>query len=408
MALFRYKGRGPQGDLVEGDLEGATADAIAAQLINTGVTPIDIRASMAGGAGLGVFGRDLFARRPDLTDLVLFTRQMYTMMKAGVPLNQAMVGLVRSTRNPVLAAALRDVEAAVASGRELSGALSRHPRIFSTLFVAMVRVGENTGRLDDAFLQTSQYLELEKDTRTRIKSALRYPSFVVVAMALAIGIINVMVVPAFAKVFERAGVELPLPTRMLIATSDFFVAYWPMMLVGIVALVIGARVYINTETGRYVWDRLKIHLPVVGDIINRATLGRFARAFAMSLKAGVPLVQALAVVSRAVDNEFIGARMVDMRTGIERGDTLTRTAAATGMFTPLVLQMLQVGEDSGAIDDLMNEVAGYYEREVDYDIKNLSATIEPILIVFMAVLVLILALGVFLPMWDLATVKLGG
>lgn len=403
MPTFRYRARGARGDLIEGVLEAGTVDAAASQLVATGITPVDI--SEVGERRGGGLPR-LAAAAPDLTDLILFTRQMYTMMRAGIPINQAMAALVRSTRNEVLAEALRDVQANLESGRELSVSFARHPRIFSTLFVSMVRVGENTGRLDDAFLKISQYLDLERDTRQRIKSALRYPVFVIVAVAVAVGIINVMVIPAFARVFARAQVELPLPTRIIIGTSDFFVAWWPLMLAGIAAAVIGARLYVATDAGRYAWDKFKLRIPIAGDIVYRATLGRFARAFSMALKAGVPLIQALTVVSRAVDNEYVGERILGMRNGIERGETLTRTAAATGMFTPVVLQMLAVGEDTGAVDELMEEVAGFYEREVDYDIKNLSQTIEPILIVVIGALVLVLALGVFLPMWDLARVKI--
>ena len=244
--------------------------------------------------------------------------------------------------------------------------LARHPDIFSTLFISMVRVGENTGNLDQALLKISHYLEIEKDTRARVKSALRYPAFVVVAICVAIGIINVMVIPAFARIFERAHVELPLATRIMIASSDFFVNYWVAMLAGVIVAALAVRTYVKTERGRYLWDHVKLRIPIIGNIIVRATLARFARAFAMAVRAGVPLLQALAVVSRAVDNEFIAKHVQDMRNGIERGETLTRTAAASGMFTPLVLQMLSVGEDTGAIDDLMDEVDAFYEREVDY------------------------------------------
>ncbi len=406
MANFHYRGRGARGAPVEGNIDALSVDSAASQLAATGITPVEIveRPGIGAPAGGDLLAR-LQQRAPTLTDLVLFTRQIYTMMRAGIPINQAIIGLARSTRNPVLATTLRDVHAGLESGRELSATLARHPSIFSTLFVSMVRVGENTGRLDEAFLQISAYLELERETRQRIKSALRYPTFVLIAISIAIGVINVLVIPAFAKVFERAGAALPLPTRMILGTSEFFVQWWPWMVGGAIALVFGARAYVNTPEGRLRWDSVKLRLPIAGDIIYRATLGRFARAFAMALKAGVPLIQALTVVSRAVDNEYVGERIMSMRTGIERGDTLTRTAAATGMFSPIVLQMLAVGEDTGAVDALMEEVAGYYEREVDYDIKNLSQTIEPILIVVIGIMVLILALGVFLPMWDLASTK---
>lgn len=408
MAQFRYRGRDGGGGLVEGVLEGASRDAVASQLMASGIAPVDIaeQAAVHGGDALAGLRALLTRRPPELEDLILFARQMYTLLRAGVPINQAMTGLARSTRNEQLATALGDVRTDLEAGRDFSTALARHGTIFSSLFVNTVRVGENTGRLDEAMLRLAEYLELERDTRARIKSALRYPSFVIIAIGIAIGIINVVVIPQFARVFERAKVELPLATRVLIATSDFFVAWWPLMIVASVALVLAARAWVRTPRGRYLWDQYKLRLPIVGSILYRATLGRFARSFSMSLAAGVPLLQALSTVARAIDNDYVGARIAEMRTGIERGDSLTRSAAATGMFSPLVLQMLAVGEESGAVDDLLAEVAGFYEREVDYDIKNLAQAIEPVLIVIMAGLVLILALGVFLPMWDMASVKL--
>ena len=406
MARFRYKGRGQRGELVEGQVEAANAEAVATQLTGGGIVPVDIAEIAAQSELLAGLWKRYGSRRPELTDLILLTRQLYALMRAGVPINQAIGGLVRSTRNAMLAAALQDVQVQIESGRELSFGFTRHPKIFPTLLVAMIQVGENTGRLDEALLQISQYLEVEKETRARVKGALRYPVMVMVAMAIAIGIINVVVIPKFAQVFQRAHVELPLPTRVLIGTSRVFVEYWPMMIAALVVAIIGARMWVNTDAGRMMWDRWKLHLPLVGDILMRATLGRFARAFSMALSAGVPLVQTLTVISHAVDNVYVGAHIANMCNGIQRGETLTRTASATRMFTPLVLQMLSVGEESGSIDQLMVEVAGFYEREVDYDIKNLSQTIEPVMIMVLGFMVLVLALGVFLPMWDLAAVKL--
>ncbi len=395
--------------MVEGMLEGGSPDAVASQLLNSGVTPIDIKEAPAAQPTTvqEAFTR-LTSRPPELTDLMMFSRQMYTLMRSGIPINRAISALIESTRNAELVETLRDIQVDLESGRDLGSSLSRHPGIFSTLYVSMIRVGENTGRLDESFLRVSQYLERERDTRERIKSALRYPVFVVVAISFALAVINLWVVPAFRRVFERANVELPLPTRILIATSDFFVANWPLLLLALVAAVVGFRAYVGTEQGRYRWDKAKLRLPIVGDLLNRAILGRFARSFSMALGAGVPLIQALTVVSRAVGNDYVGEHVAQMRTGIERGDSLTRTAAITGMFSPLVLQMLAIGEETGSVDQLLEEVAGFYEREVDYDLRNLSAVIEPILIVALGVMVLILALGVFLPMWELMNVARGG
>lgn len=402
MPSFAYKGRSRRGALVEGVIDANSADSVAAQLINTGITPIDITTRSDTVVAMDVLQTLRTSRTPVLEDLILFTRQMYTLTRAGVPLVRAMTGLIQSTRNLQLVQAMRDVLANLESGRDLASSLSRHPKIFSTLAIAMVRVGENTGRLEESFLRLTEYLEREKETRERIKAALRYPSFVLLALAIAIGIVNVFVIPTFAQLFLKADVALPWQTRALIATSDFFVAWWWLVLGAALGGIGAFFSYIKTDGGRYWWGRRKVSLPLVGDIIHRATLSRFARSFAMALTSGVPLLQALAVVSRAVDNEYIGEQILNMRNGIERGESLTRTAALTGMFTPLVLQMLAVGEETGAVDDMMNEVAEYYEREVDYDVKNLSALIEPVLTIAMGVLVLILALGIFLPMWDLS------
>lgn len=401
MALYQYKARNSRGDAVTGQVEASSADAVASQLLNSGVTPVDIKEVKAQSSALDDLKRRLVSSRPALDDLLLFCRQMYTLAKSGVPIIRGITGLAETSRNAMLSDTLYRIRVDLESGRDLSTAMAQYPNIFTPLMVSMVRVGENTGRLDEAFLQLAQYLELERDTKDRVKMALRYPIFVMVAIAVAIAVVNIWVIPVFAQVFKSMKVELPWQTRLLIGTSGFFVAYWQYLLAGLTATIIGLRYYIQTEEGRYRWDKFKLRLPIAGNIILRATLGRFARSFAMTSRAGVPLIQSLTAVSYAVDNAYISDRIQAMRTGIERGDTLTRTAAATSMFTPLVLQMMAVGEETGAVDDMMDEVASFYEREVDYDIKNLSAAIEPVLIVAIGILVLILALGVFLPMWDL-------
>ena len=401
MPVFAYRARDAAGGLVEGRLEAASPQAAAGQLLDGGATPVDIREAPPERDALDLAGL-LRHERVGLADLILFCRQMYALNKAGVPLVRGLRSLAESTRHPRLRAVLDEIGEDLQSGRELSVAMGKHPRLFGTLMVAMVRVGENTGRLEDAFQAMSHYLELERDTRERIATALRYPLLVVLAIVAAIGVINVMVIPAFARVFERSAAGLPLPTRVLVSVSDFFVAWWPWMLGALAAAVVGAVLWVRTPAGRLRWDGIKLHLPVAGSIIHRATLARFARAFAMAASAGVPLLQTLNVVSRALGNEYVGERVLQMRNGVERGDTLSRTAAATGLFTPLTLQMLTVGEETGRVDEMLEEVAGFYEREVDHEIKNLSAAIEPILIVAVGGMVLMLALGVFLPMWDLA------
>ncbi|MCL4315307.1 MAG: type II secretion system F family protein, partial [Gammaproteobacteria bacterium] len=393
MPLFNYQGRSVRGELVKGSIDGVSADAVASQLFNSGITPIDIIEARPETDVFVMLKRRLGQAKAELSDLILFSHQMYTLTKAGVPITQALTGLAESTRKHNLKEALEDVADSLQSGRDLSSSLNRHPHIFTNLIVSIVQVGENSGNLDQAFLQISKYLETEKDTRDRIKSALRYPIIVLFAIAVAVTIINIWVIPAFAKLFASFKAELPWATKILIGTSNFFVSYWPYMLATLLLGIIGLRAYIKTDHGRYVWDRFKLKIPFIGDILNRATLARFARSFAMVQRAGVPLVQGLTVVANAVDNRYIGDHILAMRNGIERGESVTRTAALSGMFTPMVLQMMGVGEETGALDAMMQQVAEFYEREVDYDIKSLSTNMEPILIVGIGVMVLILALG---------------
>lgn len=409
MPLFQYKGRNQRGEAVRGHLEAVSPDAVALQLMNSGVIPIDIGVAQAREDVFAALKARLAAStRITLTDLSLFSRQMYTLLKAGVPIMQALRGLRDSTQNPALAKVIAGIGESLDTGLDLTSALRRHPRVFSPLYVNMVQVGETTGSLQEVFLQLSIYLEREKDTRDRIKSATRYPGFVVAAMVIALFIINMFVIPTFAKVFAGFRIELPMATKMLIASSNFTVAYWPAMLMTIIVAFFALRYYLRTPEGRYRWHKMKLRVPVIGRVIYKATLGRFARALAVMMKSGVPLVQGMTVISRAVDNDYISDRIVQMRDGVERGETIARTAAATGMFPPLVIQMIAVGEDTGSVDDLMLNVAEYYEREVDYDIANLSTALQPILIVFLSALVFILALGVFLPMWDLVQVARKG
>jgi MSHA biogenesis protein MshG len=402
MPSFSYRGRSARGDVVTGLIEAATADAVASQLLSSGITPVDILPGRGGEGTVRNLARRLFARPPDVSELLLFGRQMYTLMKAGVPITRAMSGLVESTRNPILAETLKDVQINLESGRDLASSLARHPRVFPALMVSMVRVGETTGRLDEAFLHISRYLEADKDTRARVKTAIRYPIVVLVAIGVAMAVMNVFVIPEFAKLFASQDLELPWQTRLIVAVSDFSVAFWPVILGGLVLAIVGLRLYVNTETGRYAWDRFKLRIPIVGGILHRALMARFSRAFAIALRAGVPLVQALGVVARAVGNEYVGEHVQSMRNGIERGESLTRVAVTTGLFTPVVLQMLAVGEETGGVDELLTEVADFYEREVDYELKYLGDAIQPVLLSVIGAMVLILMLGIVLPVWDLA------
>lgn len=409
MPVFSYKGRGNRGEVVQGTLEGVDSGAIADQLLNTGITPTEIKMSHSTRAKTGdlsLWQRLMQDKTVDPMELLLFSRQMYTLLKAGVPIMRALAGLQESSQHPAFATMIQDLRESLDSGRELSTAMRRHPKIFSPFYVSMVQVGEMTGMLDQTFLRLYDHLMFEKEMRERIKSALRYPSFVVIAMAIALVIVNIFVIPAFAKVFAGFHTELPMMTKVLIGFSDFMVSSWPILLAGLIVAIVGFRSWVKTVDGRYKWDRYKFELPIAGPIIKKATLARFARSLALSFKSGIPIVQALNTVGMVVDNEYMRAKVEQMRDGVERGESILRTAHATGVFNPTVMQMIAVGEETGDMDGLMFEVAGMYEREVEYEVKNLSAQIEPIMIVALGAMVLVLALGIFLPMWDLGQAAL--
>jgi MSHA biogenesis protein MshG len=404
---FAYRGRDARGGLVSGKLEGADSGAVADQLLAIGVTPVDIQPAGEGAAlEAPAWWRRLVAPPVSDVDVMLFSRQMYALLKAGVPIMRALAGLQQSTANRSLAEVIGELRTSLDAGRELSAAMRSHPKIFSPFYVSVIRIGEATGELDQSFNRMFEYMEFDKEIRDRIKAAVRYPIIVLVVIVAAVAIVNFAVIPAFAKIFEAQKVPLPLLTQVLIGASNFFLTYWPAMLFALAAAFVGVHLYVGTEQGRYQWDRWKLRLPLAGPIILKATLARFARGMALAVRAGVPIVQAMSVVAEVVANSHMALRIQHMRDGVERGESVLRTANASGIFTPVVLEMVAVGEETGELDSLMNEVADMYEREVDYEIRNLAANIEPILTVALGVMVLILALGVFLPIWNLGSVML--
>ena len=407
MLRFSYTGRTQGGEKTQGFFEANSAAECAGSLLRNGISPITIQETgQAERRGAGLGGLSLFEPTVKPIDVQLFSRQLYTLMRSGVPILRSLSGLIESTTNVALARVITSLKESLEAGRDLSTAMRQHPAVFSPFYVAMVRVGEATGRLDEIFLRMFEHLEFERETRARIKEALRYPTFVLIAMVVAVAIINVFVIPAFAKVYAGLGAELPLMTRILIETSRLTLAYGWLMLAGVVLAVAGFRVWVATTGGRLVWDRFKLKIPLTGSIVLRSTLARFARTLALSLKSGIPAAQALSVVAEVTDNAWIASRVEQMRNGIERGESILRTAQTAAVFNSVVLQMIAVGEETGSIDELMQEVADMYEREVDYEIKTLAARIEPLIIVAMGGIVLVLALGVFLPMWDLASVAI--
>ena len=406
MPSFAYTARDHRGAAVAGELEAGSEQLVAEQLLRSGITPIRITRAKAGADKDSGFR--LSKPKVSLDEIVMLARQLRTLTKAGVPILRGLQGLADTTTNTTLSETLGDVHRQLQAGRELNVALARHPKVFSALFVALVRVGENTGRLDEAFGHLADYLEVEKHTRERIASAIRYPLVVFTAIVVAIVIMNIWVIPTFADAFARYNAELPLMTRILIGSSEVFVAYWPGLLMVLLGALFTFRAWTRTAKGEIAWTGFQLRAPLVGKIVRKAILGRFAQSLALTIRSGVPLVHALGVVAAVVDNAFVRERVQSMRHGIESGDSITRTAASTRLFTPLVLQMLAVGEETGALDQLLEETALHYQAEVEFELKRLADAIEPIMITVIGVLVAVLALGVFLPLWDLSSAARGG
>jgi len=399
--IFRYKARDKKGGLHEGQQESQSREAVAIRLMDDRLTPVLIE-EIISTTKLNINFDQLFPEpKIGLNDMVLFCRQMHALTRSGIPIMRAIFGLAETAKNPTMVAILKDVAATLGRGNTLSQALSSHQSQFSPLFISMISVGESTGHLDQAFKQLVGHLEMERDTRKKVVAAIRYPTLVISAIFIAIMVVNVFVIPSFSKVFAKFGADLPFATKILLASSNFFLEFWWLILGLLFLSIVGFIKYTRTQEGEYQWDRVKLKLPLVGSLLNRIALSRFTRTFSMLSSAGVPILQALEVSAEAVGNRYIEANVKDMRHGIERGDSLARTANASGMFTPLILQMISVGEESGAVDVLLQDVSDFYDEETEYDVQNLSAAIEPIMLVFMGAMVLILALGIFLPLWDL-------
>ena len=409
MPVFNYTGRSRRGELSSGLMEGDSRDSIASRLFSNGITPIEIKQAQTQTDGdVAKMLRRFGIGAPTINDLVMFSRQMYTITKSGIPLLRGIKGLAASTHNPMLRETLEDVLTNLEGGRDLAGSLARHGNIFPTLYVSIIKVGEETGTLDASFKRLAEYLARDQEMKDSIKAATRYPIIVMCVIAIAIAVLTVFVIPKFAPLFKALGDNIPWPTRVIMGVSSFAQDYWTFVVGALILGIFCARHYVSTEKGRFVWDRLKLKIPAIGSLTHEGVLARITRSLAISLGAGMPIIQTLKVIAKSAGNEYMAERVDRMRDAVVRGDPVSRAAASIGIFPPLVIQMMAVGEETGDLPALLDEIADFYEREVDYKLKNLSAAIEPILIVSVGGIVCILALGVMLPMWEMISMASSG
>ncbi|QMT61220.1 type II secretion system F family protein [Legionella sp. PC997] len=406
MPEYYFSARDQQGKALSGQRNALSAEDLANQLISEGLIPLDISAragKKSGATSTPSTPKKWFVPKVTLNDLHIFCHQMYSLIHAGIPVASAITRLAETTRNKTLAEALQKVVISLNKGSSLNVAMRQFPDIFSDFFLNLIVIGENTGNLDNIFLHLAEYLEMEVDITKKVKSALRYPIMVIGAIIIALLIINVFVIPAFAKLYANMHGILPLPTRILLATSNFIIHYWH-LLIGIIVFATWAiRAYIRSPKGAIQWGKIQLKIPIVGWLIHRILLTRFARLLSLVLRAGITAVEGIQMVGASTNNAYMSLQIQGVTDLIAKGNTISAAIDKTHLFPPLIIQMIILGEESGTIDHLLDEVADYYQREIDYDIVRLSDTIEPILLVIIGGMVLILALGVFLPTWNLAS-----
>lgn len=401
MPKFNYIGRSLEGKEVKGSTNASTREGVAEQLMRDQIIPIKI--FLEGDSSLKRFMNfELTPKKIKTEEMVAFCRQMQTMIKVGITVVDGLIHIGNSTQSTTLKRILPEIAESISSGKTLTESLKRHNKIFSPVFINIISAGENSGKLDYSFERLTSYLQLEDKTIKQIKSAVRYPLIVLIVIIAAFAVVNLFVIPSFAGIFEKVGADLPTPTKVLVATSTFFVNNWMLMAGMIVVFVISFVLYIKTKKGRYVWHYLLLKMPIAGKILTNAMLARFCRIFAMILQTGIPLVKGFSLVAETLGNDYVAAKVDSMREGVERGDSITKVAGELNLFPAMVMQMLAIGEETGALDTLLVEVAEYYEGEVDYDLNRLNDLIEPIMLVIMGVMITMIAIGVFLPMWSIA------
>lgn len=406
MAVFEYKARNRLGEVVTGTMSAQSADIVGQELVKMGHFPVKI---ISDTKDQGDDGQDMSAKlsgswRKKVTtqELVLFTRQMCTLFNAGIPLIGIMGSLGEQMSNKLFRDIVAQLRRDVEGGLSFSEAMKKYPNVFSELYVSMIQAGEAGGVMDEILGRLADLLEKQADTDAKIKAAMQYPKMVVGAMALAVSVLMWKVVPTFITMFEKAKIELPLATKLLIAFNKAFTSYWYFVVLGVVISVISFKKYTATETGRYQWDYLQLKMPLTGPIQLKSSMSKFTRILGTLQKGGVPILDILTVTSRVVENSVLTKIIVDLRGSVQDGLGLAVPLKTSGFVPALVIQMISAGEESGALDDMMLKVADYYDEEVDRAVKSLSSMIEPILLLFMGAMVLFLALAIFMPMWDMS------
>jgi MSHA biogenesis protein MshG len=401
MPTFKYRVRDRLGKAMIGTIEAPTVEAAGNHLYQTGYFPIAIeKESASASLDLSEFWKRFKKVKPE--EIIVFSQQLSTLYKAGLPLLSGLQGLRDQTMNKRFKEVLEEIGLQVEGGNTLFGAMSKHPDVFSEVFLNMVRAGETSGRLGESLDRYVSLADRELRSRQKVKEATRYPKIVVFSVIAAFVVLIAFVIPRFAQVFAQFNTTLPLPTRIMIGVNNVFHYYWYIILPVVLVTPFLLRRYVQTEKGRAFWDGLKTRIPGLGHLFVIAALSRFAHTFVMLNKSGIPILQTLEVTSSTINNVVISQSIREMSEQIREGRSLADSMKETGRFTPLVIQMVGVGETTGTLDEMLIRITEYYDIELENAIKKMTTYIEPALTLFMGVVVLLLALAVFLPWWNMA------
>ena len=400
MPIFKYRVRDKSGNSVVGTIDAPDIQVAGDQLYASGYLPISIEKTEE---AFSISFSDLWRRfqKVKVEELILFSQQFSALYKAGLPLLAGLESITQQVKNLKFRNVLEEVRREIEGGSTLYVAMSKYPDVFSTVYVNMVRAGETSGMLGEALDRFITLADRELRTQQRVKEATRYPKIVILSLTIAFAVLVTFVIPRFAQVFAQFKIPLPLPTRIMIGINDIFQNYWHLVLIMVIGVPILLKRYLKTEKGRIFWDSLKMRIPVFGPIFLKIALSRFAYTFVMLNRSGIPILQTLEITSTTINSITLSQSIEEISRNVREGRSLTDAMRETEKFTPLVIQMVSVGESSGTLDAMLMRITEYYDIEVENSIKKMSTYIEPFLTLFLGVVVLFLALAVFLPWWNM-------
>ncbi len=401
MPNYQYKARDNFSKPTNGVMSADNENAVALRLTQLGFIPISITEIKEASHSVNLLSSVV---RVKFTDLNMFTRQLATLQKAGLPILLSLGALREQTQNKIFKEVIIQITRDIESGSNLSGALEKYPGIFNSLYINMVASGEASGRLDDVLERLANLSEHDETIRLRIKSSTRYPIIVVVAMVIGFIVLTTLVVPRYAKIYEQYTTALPLPTQILLGINYAVTRLWWLIITFGIAAHFLFKQYIKTKIGRFTWDSLKLKVPIFGPLVLKLSISRFTRITGTLMRSGIPILKIMDIAAGSTGNEVVSKAIINIRNNVMEGKGMSEPMKISGLFPPIVTQMVSVGEETGKLDDLLIHVSNYYDEQVDYTINNLTSLIEPILIFVLGLAVLFMALGIFLPMWNLMSI----